>query len=74
MPLPPEFIRWCKAEIAVLREQLEPLMSGNAEVGRRHRGGVWTDDSAQEIERLKKAIANLEAVLAAPDGAKNPDA
>jgi hypothetical protein len=73
MPLPSEFVHWCEAEIAMLREQLEQLMSGGAEAGRRPQGSAWTDNTAEEVQRLKRAIANLEAVLAKSEGAQNPN-
>ena len=73
MPLPSEFVRWCEAEIAMLREQLEPLVSPGAEAGRYPQGSAWTDNAAEEVARLKRAIANLEAMLAKSEGAEDPN-
>ena len=57
------FVQWCKNEQQKLRAELTPLEDGTMHVGRRPPGGQWQDITSQEIETLKRSIANLEAVI-----------
>jgi hypothetical protein len=58
-----EFLEWCTKERAKLRRQLEGYESGKINMRHRSVGAASTDRTAQEIGRLKKKIADLDAVL-----------
>jgi hypothetical protein len=58
-----EFIEWCATERAELRRQLEAYESGEMNLRHRSVGAAWIDRTAQEIRRVKKNIADLDAVL-----------
>jgi hypothetical protein len=58
-----EFFRWCTKERAKLRRQLEAYESGRASQWQRSVGAAWVDKTDQEIKRLKKNIADLDATL-----------
>lgn len=51
-------------DIPRLRMQLEPLENGRMHLGERKHGAVeWTDTTQREINQLKRAIAEYEAIL-----------
>lgn len=58
-----EFILWCTNERTKLRRQLEAYESGKLSQRHRSVGAAWIDRTPQEIRRLKKNIADLDAVL-----------
>jgi hypothetical protein len=59
-----EFIRWCNKERATLRRSLEMMESGVMHTGERHAGSPQRDTTAESIDRAKKSIAELDALLA----------
>jgi hypothetical protein len=58
-----EFLQWCARELIKLRTQLRQYESGNMTLQQRSAGAAWVDRTDQEIVRLKKNIADLEAVV-----------
>jgi hypothetical protein len=63
MPLPPEFIQWAEQEMRRLRSQLDALESGSIALGSRFKGEEWIDITREEMARLRRNIADLQAVL-----------
>jgi hypothetical protein len=59
-----EYVARLKKDIQQLRAKLEPLEAGDTHLAERHGKGSWVDITAREIDHLKRAIANIEAVLA----------
>ena len=58
-----EFILWCTKERTKLQRQLEAYQSRKMSQHHRSIGAAWIDRTPQEIRRLKKNIADLDAVL-----------
>ncbi len=58
-----EFIQWCTRERAKLRRQLAEYESGKMRLRHRSVGAAWVDKTDQEIKRLRKNIADLDAAL-----------
>lgn len=58
-----EFVEWCTKERAKLRRQLKAFESGNMNLRHRSVGAAWVDYTGKEIRRLKKNLADLDAVL-----------
>ena len=58
-----EFMRWCSKERTKLRRQLAEYESGKMRLRHRSVGAAWVDKTDQEIKRLKKNIADLDATL-----------
>ncbi|HEY1722693.1 MAG TPA: hypothetical protein VGG27_15720 [Magnetospirillaceae bacterium] len=57
------FIKWCRQEIADLKQQLEPMESGRMHMGSRSPGGQWRDITGEQIESLRRNIVELERVI-----------
>jgi hypothetical protein len=59
-------IAFCESERRRIFERLEPLEDGTIQMGRRgpETGGVWVDTTTEDIQRLRKALANIDAALA----------
>ncbi len=69
MPIPlavlNDYVRCIERQKVELWNQLELLMAGQMHVGERKFGHpIWTDTTHREITRLKKLIAEYEAILA----------
>jgi hypothetical protein len=63
MLLPPELIQWADQEMRRLRSQLDALESGRIALGSRFKGEEWIDITREEMARLRRNIADLQAVL-----------
>ena len=53
-------LRSYRAEVARLRQQLEPLELGLMRIGERRRKGRWKDITERQIEYLRNGIAEYE--------------
>ena len=53
-------LRSYRAEVARLRQQLEPLELGLMRIGERRRKGRWKDITERQIEYLQNGIAEYE--------------
>ena len=51
-----------------LQQQLNPLLAGNLRTAKRTHdtGYKWLDNTAEEIRRIRRLIADLEAAMRAP--------
>ena len=61
-----EFVTFCEKERRRVFAQLEPLEEGIVHTGKRElsTGGAWIDTTNEEIQRLRKEVANLDAMIA----------
>jgi hypothetical protein len=59
-----ELIRWCNKERATLRRSLELMEAGVMRTGECYAGSPQRDTTAESIDRAKKSIAELDALLA----------
>lgn len=61
-----EFIAYCERERRRLFALLEPLEDGTVHTGKRTptTGDIWIDTTNDEIQRLRKEVANIDAVIA----------
>ncbi len=60
-------LRWCREERQRLQQQLEQLQTGRLRIGEKRQEGMgWidVDTTAESIERCRRYIAELEAILA----------
>jgi hypothetical protein len=58
-----EFMRWCSKERTKIRRQLADYESGKISQRQGTQGEAWVDRTDQEIRRLKRKLADLDAVL-----------
>lgn len=56
--------RWCEEELERLRSQLIPFEAGTMHIGKRGPNGPWKDTTADEIEWIKRKIAELDELVA----------
>jgi len=61
-----ELIAYCERERRRIFAQLEPLEDGTVHTGKRGpaTGDAWIDTTNDEIQRLRKEVANIDAVIA----------
>ncbi len=59
-------IAFCESERRRIFERLEPLEDGTIQLAKRspQTGGVWIDTTTEDIQRLRKALANVDSALA----------
>jgi hypothetical protein len=58
--LPERILLAYRAEVARLRQQLEPLELGVMRIGERRAKGRWKDITEKQIEYLRNGIAEYE--------------
>jgi hypothetical protein len=58
-----DFVRWCKQELTRLRTSLKMFESGRISLLHQPQQGPAVDMDRLEIERLKRSILELEALL-----------
>jgi hypothetical protein len=65
-------LAFCESERRRIFAQLEPLEDGTVHTGTRdtNTGGVWVDTTTGDIQRLRKAVANIESTIAQIRGRK----
>jgi len=62
---PDEYLRDIEERrLPELRAQLAPLESGEMRLGERRGHGPWSDITQREMDRLRRAIADYEALAA----------
>jgi hypothetical protein len=62
---PDEYLRDIEQRrLLELRAQLAPLESGEMRLGERRGHGPWSDITQREMDRLRRAIAEYEAIAA----------
>jgi hypothetical protein len=62
---PDEYLRDIEERrLPELRAQLAPLESGEMRLGERRGHGPWSDITQREMDRLRRAIAEYEALAA----------
>lgn len=59
-----DFVEWLKNEQGQLRGQLEALESGSMRVNKRQSGSAWVDVTKDEIEQLKRTLADIDSLIA----------
>ena len=65
MAEPDEYLRDIEERrLPELRAQLAPLESGEMRLGERRGHGPWSDITQREMDRLRRAIADYEALAA----------
>ena len=65
MAEPDEYLRDIEERrLPELRAQLAPLESGEMRLGERRGHGPWSDVTQREMDRLRRAIADYEALAA----------
>jgi hypothetical protein len=57
-------IRHFEAQIAEMRQQLEPMEAGTVFTKERRDGGPWVDTTQSDIERLRRHITEYERCVA----------
>ena len=57
------YVDWCRAQLAALQSQIEPLQSGRAQARKRGGDGRWIDRTAEEIAMLEKGIAAFAELI-----------
>ena len=59
-------IAFCESERRRIFARLEPLEGGIAHTGKRgpDTGGMWVDTTNDDIQRLRKLLANVDSALA----------
>jgi hypothetical protein len=59
-------IAFCESERRRIFAQLEPLEDGTVHTGKRgpNSGGAWLDTTTDDIQRLRKAVANIDSTIA----------
>jgi hypothetical protein len=66
---PDEYLRDIEERrLPELRAQLAPLESGEMRLGERRGHGPWSDITQREMDRLRRAIAEYEAIAALLQG------
>ena len=55
---------WCKEQQTQLQRQIEMLESGDLITREKRPGSVWLDTSDADLERAKRQLAELDALLA----------
>jgi hypothetical protein len=63
MPWSGDFVGWLKNERGQLRGQLDALQSGSMRINKRS-GSAWVDMTKDEIERLKRSLADIDSLIA----------
>jgi hypothetical protein len=61
--LPERILLAYRAEVARLRQQLEPLELGVMRIGERRPKGRWKDITDKQIEYLRNGIAEYESSI-----------
>ena len=64
MPWKDDFVGWLENERGQLQGQLKALQSGSMRITKRHSGTTWVDTTQDEIERLKRNLADLNSLIA----------
>jgi hypothetical protein len=59
------FVSFCENQRRRIFAQLEPLEEGTIHTGRRgpDTGGKWIDTTNEDIQRLRKDVANIDTAL-----------
>ena len=58
------FAAYCEIQRRRVFAQLEPLEDGTVHTGKRTAAGAWIDTTNDEIQRLRKDVADIDSALA----------
>lgn len=58
-----DFVGWLKNERGQLEGQLTAFQSGSMRIKKRQSGSTWVDMTQDEIERLKRSLAELDSLI-----------
>ena len=64
MTLLDNLIVWCKEQQAQLQQQIEMRESGKLKTGEKHPGSGWVDTTDADLERAKRQLVEIDALLA----------
>jgi hypothetical protein len=64
MALIDKLVAWCRDERRKAQELLEWMEAGKARFGTRSADGKWIDTTADDIERYRQKIAEMDALIA----------
>ena len=64
MTLLDNLITWCKEQQAQLQRQIEMLESGDLKTRERRPGSGWADTTDADLERAKRQLIEIDALLA----------
>jgi CRP-like cAMP-binding protein len=59
-----DFVGWLKNERGQLQGQLVALQSGSMRITKRQSGSTWVDTTQDEIERLRRTLADIDRLIA----------